>query len=369
MPSSSQVGDSDASWDTLPITQNNRSRPANTSVTIFPKQVFHALAAVLIVSLSLLLVELNSPGIASRLSGSLFGTGQATVAINAKSYYSPVPAPFLTPKSSKLMEMFVPTSEPTILRGMTADANAPTSEPTEYKDRMGQFMVNVPTSEPTEVRETELDAHYVKQKKQTKLDARTPTEEPTVFMKTTSSVGTEPTSEPTAFVKNSKIGSGPTSEPTVFLKETFQNADQPTHEPTTMRNAGQPGEPTGEPTTFQAARHPGEPTSEPTTFKSGSRPGEPTPEPTTYRGVGQPTEEPTVFNHNGEGNSPTNEPTSYSLSGSGHKKHSTFEPTNEPTPAPSARPSISSWNPTSFISIAPTSDPTVFPTPEPTPAI
>jgi len=196
----------------------SRARTNAPSTTIFPKQIFHGLAALLIVSLCLLLVELNSPGIASRMSGSFFGNKPATVAINSKSYYSPVPAPFLTPKLSKFIEI-VPTSEPTVLTQMLFDVNSPTSEPTEYKDRMGRFMVDAPTNEPTEYRE-----RYESMALQN-LEDGTPTEEPTVFSKDTFQSAGGPTNEPTVFSKDTFQNAGePTNEPTVFSKDTFQSA-------------------------------------------------------------------------------------------------------------------------------------------------
>ena len=92
----------DDSWST-PL-----SRPAETTprvTTVFPKQVFHGLASLLIISLCALLVELNSPGIASRITNRLnfWKNPQATVSINTKTasnYYHPVPSPFVAPKVS-----------------------------------------------------------------------------------------------------------------------------------------------------------------------------------------------------------------------------------------------------------------------------
>merc|ERR1711998_683464 len=328
----------DASWDTLPLTRNNKDnrngaghdRSQNSgNMLVFPRQVFHGLAVMLVVSLGLLLIELRSPGIAQRTVRSLYGRHQqASVAVNNKNYYSPVPAPFLANKKARFAAVVAPTSEPTVMTGELAlDATAPTSEPTEFKDRMGSFVVTEPTSEPTEFRES-------KEALSMKLDASHPTHEPTLFDAD----------------KIPKVGE-PTSEPTIFFKEHHH-----TSEPTTFQGQS------GEPTIFGQ-------TSEPTVFGQSG-------EPTIYGQSGEPTVfgqhsfEPTIFGHDTlDGrHAPTGEPTVFFQEHHETHHHHHVE-TDEPTPEPSQPPHLNTWGPTTLYSVAPTSDPTIFPTPEPTAAI
>jgi len=387
---SHQLDDSDADWGTIPT-----STRSSGTTTIFPRQVFHGLATLLLVSMCLLLVELNSPGVASRISGALFHHSPATVAISSKGYYSPVPAPFLTPKASRSVEM-TPEAEVSHTYSredfMKLDVAAPSSEPTHYEDRMGRFMVIEPTSEPTEHRERsessmKLNVHA------SALQANDgPTEEPTIFEKDTFQNAGEPTNEPTIFLKDTLQNAGePTNEPTIFLKDTLQNAGEPTNEPTiflkdTLQNAG---EPTNEPTVFlkDTLQNAGGPTNEPTIFMKDTfqNAGEPTNEPTifakdTFQDAGEPTYEPTVFTLTGdngqpgedkyaEAHQPTNEPTKKPSHPANWVKP-VHDPTESPTKEPSQPPAIQTWAPTGVsVSVLPTSDPTIFPTPEPTPAI
>lgn len=356
----------DASWDTLPLTRNNdnyrgagngKNTSSSTNAVVFPRQLFHGLAVLLVLSLGVLLVELRSPGIAQRTVRSFYGRQQqASVAVNSKSYYSPVPAPFLANKQARFAALVVPTSEPTIMTDMDSytayaatNATAPTSEPTEYKDRMGSFMVNEPTSEPTEYREkTEA----------MKLDASHPTHEPTLFDADKIPKVREPTSEPTIFFREHRH----TSEPTVFTQSGEPTVFGQTGEPTVY---GQSGEPTvygqsGEPTVYGQS---GEPTvygqsGEPTVYGQSG-------EPTIYRQYSQ---EPTIFGQDSlDGrHAPTSEPTVFFQE---HHHHHHHVETDEPTPEPSQPPNIRTWGPTSLYSVEPTSDPTIFPTPEPTAAI
>merc|ERR1711988_2053559 len=230
----------DASWDTLPLTRRNNdtnrgagnSRNSSSSnVLVFPRQVFHGLAVMLVVSLGLLLIELRSPGIAQRTVRSLYGRHQqASVAVNNKNYYSPVPAPFLANKQARFAAVVAPTSEPTVMTGELAlDATAPTSEPTEFKDRMGSFVVNEPTSEPTEYREAKEAMEF-------KVHSH-PTHEPTLFDADKIPKVHEPTSEPTIFFREHRH----TGEPTVFTQSGEPTVFGQTGEPTVF---GQSGEPT-----------------------------------------------------------------------------------------------------------------------------
>merc|ERR1711998_172011 len=246
----------DASWDTLPLTRNNKDnrngaghdRSQNSgNMLVFPRQVFHGLAVMLVVSLGLLLVELRSPGIAQRTVRSLYGRHQqASVAVNSKSCYSPVPAPFLANKQTRFAAVVAPTSEPTIMtESLSLDATSPTSEPTEYKDRMGSFMVNEPPSEPTEYR----DKHEAMQ-----FQANSPTHEPTLFDANKIPKVGEPTSEPTIFFREHHH----TGEPTVFSQSNEPTIFGQTSEPTVY---GQTGEPTvygqtGEPTVYGQSGEP-----------------------------------------------------------------------------------------------------------------
>jgi len=364
----------DASWDTLPLTRNNKDnrngaghdRSQNSgNMLVFPRQVFHGLAVMLVVSLGLLLIELRSPGIAQRTVRSLYGRHQqASVAVNNKNYYSPVPAPFLANKQARFAAVVAPTSEPTVMTGELAfDATAPTSEPTEFKDRMGSFVVTEPTSEPTEFRES-------KEALSMKLDASHPTHEPTLFDADKIPKVGEPTSEPTIFFKEHHHTSEPTTfqgqsgEPTIFGQTSEPTVFGQTGEPTVY---GQSGEPTvygqtGEPTVYGQS---GEPTvygqsGEPTVYGQSL-------EPTIF---GMHTAEPTVFMHdtlNGD-KEPTGEPTVFFQEHHETHHHHHVE-TDEPTPEPSQPPHLNTWGPTTLYSVAPTSDPTIFPTPEPTAAI
>lgn len=129
-----------SSWDTLgyntlPTSRSSsQQRPRRGFVT---KHVFQSLAALLIVSLCVLLAELQSPGVMNHVGRSMRTYWQwkpdkePTIAIKSKSYYSPVPAPFLSPKSSNFMER-VPSSESTMItsREFFDVVVAPTSEPT-----------------------------------------------------------------------------------------------------------------------------------------------------------------------------------------------------------------------------------------------
>jgi len=223
--------DHDASWDTLPMS-GNRRQPTPSS---FPKTILNGLAGLLVVSLCILLVELNNPGTASMVAGKVFGNqkSESQVGIIKSQMGGAVPAPFVVV--------------------------APQAK------RMGGTGLNEPTSEPT------------------------------VFLGRMSFSG--PTNEPTVFLpadKNNLMAaqlSGPTSEPTIFPSVLFVptvGTVPPTAEPTTFSG---PGGPTSEPTTFQGPLFP---TSEPTTFNAPVQaPAEtftPTSDPTTF-----PTANPTIF--------------------------------------------------------------------------
>jgi len=313
--------DNDESWDT-PNMRPSMESSGSSKPIIFPKQIFHGLASLLIISLCALLVELNSPGIASRISnrmGTLFWRDAqiSSVAINNKqahtvsSYYHPVPSPFISPKATSLVEK-VPTSEPTHLTALYA-AEGPTSEPTEFKDKLGSFLLNdkldVPTSEPTEFRIKE-EAFGVKTPG-SDADESIPTDEPTIFNHVIQEPKThhkEPTSEPTTFTQEKKKTEGdllrdPTAEPTHGVQ---------TREPTTF--TGQTGEPTvygqtGEPTVYGQS-------GEPTVYGQSG-------EPTVYGQSGEPTvfgklntAEPTIFMHDtlrDHDTAPTGEPTVFGM--------------------------------------------------------
>jgi len=288
------------------------SRPQrNNGLT---KHIFHGLATLLVVSLACLLLELNSPGMASRLGQRLFRVGGTHAPV--QQYYSPVPAPFLSPKSSRFAQadaVFAPTSEPTI----------------QYM--AGQY-ITVPTSEPTEL---SGPAHVP-------YEGVVPTYEPTSFGLN------KPTSEPTLYVKNGGLGQ-PSSEPTVYTPgQSYPGQSNPgqttyvvpTSEPTvfTKVSSGQTSPSSGSngsPTTDLSS-----PTSEPTVFIA---PGVPTGGAT----VTQPSSEPTVHVFV---NRPTSEPTIHVFVNPSPTTFQTFQPT-------------------SFISFAPTSDPTLYPTPEPSSTI
>lgn len=374
----------DDSWTPL----NNRPGATETPKvsTVFPKQVFHGLASLLIISLCALLVELNSPGIASRITNRLnfWANPQTTVSINTKtaasSYYHPVPSPFVAPKATNFVED-APTSEPTQLTLLDAKVSGPTSEPTEFKDRLGTFMLEKgPTSEPTEFRVQTEDFLTPQSASQPGIgDSMAdggPTEEPTIFnvdIFPHSSEVAEPTNEPTKGAPPKAVAH--TGEPTVF-------AGQVSGEPTVFGN-GYTGEPTvygqsGEPTVYGQS---GEPTvygesGEPTVYGQ-------TGEPTLYGngGAGAHTSEPTIFIHDtlgsGDGSEPTNEPTvffkdtteSEGGEGSGSSHGEEDKGVSGKGAEPTQFPHTATFSPTQDGSFAPTSDPTIFPTPEPTNAI
>lgn len=423
----------DASWDTLPLTRSAGGEHVTASggssssgIAIFPKRLFHGLAAMLVVSLCLLLVELKTPGIVNRYARSFYTrSNAASMAISnnggsANSHYSPVPAPFLAHKQARFVEI-APTSEPTIMNSAEFDALAPTSEPTEYKDRMGSFMVHDgPTSEPTEYRASGETM------KLADVDG-SPTHEPTIFDADNIPAVGEPTNEPTLFHSGKipevddhggdDIESRPTCESSGDCAGGFCNFDEGSHgycelcsnfdSPEQCHEDGLPDKgadecrdvcfeddgsrravPTAEPTMFHFTSEPtvfgqtNEPTvegqtSEPTVYGQSGEPtvygqsGEPTVfgqsgEPTVFSGVG--TNEPTIFGHDSlDGHEPTNEPTVFFEQREPEPVH--HPKTHEPTPSPSIPPHLHTWSPTGGGSFAPTSDPTIFPTPEPTAAI
>jgi len=322
----------DQSWETPNL---RPSESSSTKPMIFPKQIFHGLASLLIISLCALLVELNSPGIASRISNrmsTLFwrDAQSSTVAISnkqahvASSYYHPVPSPFITPKATSLVET-APTSEPTQMT-MSLQAEGPTSEPTEFKDKFGSFMMgdklDVPTSEPTEFRIKE-EAFGVVAPGGSNAEGSIPTDEPTIFTQEIHEPKThkakEPTSEPTSFTHEKKKTEGdllrdPTAEPTYGVQ---------TGEPTTF--TGQSSEPTvygqtGEPTVYGQS-------GEPTVYGQSG-------EPTVYGQSGEPTvfgkmhtAEPTIFMHDTLGNhdnEPTGEPTVFGMDHHDHDEPRTY---------------------------------------------
>ena len=139
------LADADASWSLPHTAPSSSSSPYNDrkqqnsrnlddssigsggiTPIVFPKQLFHGLAGLLVFTLCILLVELNSPGVARHVVNKLFGS-KASLNVNTRSthrnYYSPVPSPFLAPKSARAsfvdLQAVSPTSEPTILTSMS----------------------------------------------------------------------------------------------------------------------------------------------------------------------------------------------------------------------------------------------------------
>ena len=281
---SSDQGSLLANWDSvLPLTRASSPPPAPP----LSKKVFHGLALLLMISLSLLLVELNSPGVASRVVGRLFYDKPKALVLKTNENYSPVPAPFVTIKSTRFMEI-VPTSEPTVY--VEFDIYSPTSEPTEFREKsrdIGQRYKVQPTSEPTIF---------------DKPSGSYPTYEPTVY---SSGIINVPTSEPSARKKD--INS-PTSEPTPF-KDIINSGSVPTPRPS-----------------FQNINI-NSPTSEPTIFFSP-----------IINSVTVPTSEPTIFIPKIiPAPSPTSEPTIYF--NSNQNSINSFQPTSDPTTYPTPEPS------------------------------
>jgi hypothetical protein len=126
-----------SSWDslghgTLPTSRSSQRRRGGVT-----GHIFQGLATLLIVSLCILLVELQTPGILNHVGHKLSTYWQwipdskvdkdSTIAISSKSYYAPVPAPFLSNR------LGVPSQEATTIIGTKEFLEilpAPTSEPT-----------------------------------------------------------------------------------------------------------------------------------------------------------------------------------------------------------------------------------------------
>jgi len=221
----------DATWEALPMTGNRRQPPS-----IFPKTILNGLAALLVVSLCIVLVELNNPGTASMVAGKVFGNqkSESQGAISKSQMGGAVPAPFVVvaPQAKRM--------------GGTG-LNEPTSEPTVF---LGRMSVSGPTSEPTVFLPADKNNLMA-------VQLSGPTSEPTIFPSVlfVPTVGTVP----------------PTAEPTTF--------GAPTNEPTTFGSLF----PTSEPTTFgppiQAPAETFTPTSDPTTFPTANPTIFPTPQP------------------------------------------------------------------------------------------
>lgn len=308
----SQQSSSASSWEQPIFTSSTNHTGRERNNNGLPKQLFHGLATLLIVSLCILLVELNSPGVATRLSHKMQGYWAwiPDDVKESKSLRENVPSPFVYSKGGKLAA-FAPTSEPTVLTHMDF-MSSPTSEPTEFKDIVSSFILVAPTSEPTEIRDAAEHDFVVKNS----LEAIVPTSEPTVFAQ---SIESSPSSQPSSHSSDASIVSAiPTMEPTIFagVPPPLDNGPESTSEPTF------------EPTIFAGLPPPSDEPSIPVN--------------------GAPTSEPTIFyNSNtspGSGSSPTSEPTIFFASG----------------------PVLNTFSPSQVNSFAPTSDPTTFPTPEPT---
>jgi hypothetical protein len=304
--------------------------------------LFQGLATLLILSLCVLLLELNSPGIAQKVGKSMHSywawIPDDASDNNKSNLRANVPAPFVYAAHDSRFVAFVPTSEPTILTELEGTLNAPTSEPTEFKDVQGSWGIfSAPTSEPTEVRDLEAG------------DLPSP---PAMHLDELS-----PTSEPTIFDRDALEGGGqPTNEPTVFAGVPEDNTNAPPPAETEPTQPSQPTEPS-QPTVPDIANTP---TSEPTIF---TQVPPPEPEPEEPVVVASPTSEPTTIGevqpYIPSGPTPTSEPTMFG-------EIIPPEPQPEPEPEP-----INTFSPTSqdFVSYGPTSDPTTFPTPIPTLAV
>ena len=341
--------------------------PDTASSSLFGKvstrQLMHILSAMLMISLCALVVELESPGVMTRVGRKVqvylansrrnYKSDMASDALknHANSYYAPVPAPFLAPRVSKFVD-FVPTSEPTIVRDSSGAFFSPTSEPTEYSDRSSIFS---PTSEPTEYRgSTDEDYKFMASSLAASPSSAT-TSEPTMF--NAGSASEVPTSEPTIFAGDfpQVQDNIPTSEPTLFARDIpeVQQENKPTSEPTIL--AGdipevQANPPTSEPTIFTGdIPEVPESTAVPTITSTGTSSENDSPD------VNTPTSEPTIFT----GDIPdvpesTTVPTTTST-GTSTGKNSQNVPVGTATPS-------------DIIIEGPTSDPTQFPTPAPTEA-
>jgi len=354
----SQVPSSSSSWET-PFTSSTveEKKVESERKGSYTKRIFNGLATLLIASLFILLVELNSPGVATKLSsklhtswwGSFWGT--TATASDSSLKGSTVPAPFVYSKATNLAN-FAPTSEPTVLTYLDADSiSLPTSEPTEYKDLQGPFsiFINSPTSEPTEIREQhelgELPPLPEGEEIQALAQNIVPTSEPTIFNESPLEQRGQPTYEPTVFSQSPlEQGGQPTNEPTVFTKDSLENPPPPAPEPTepSVESPTEPSQPLP-PSTPSQPTNPEEPivvpTSEPTIFIPSELP----PPPANPEGPIEP-----AF-------SPTSEPTMISE-------------LHPYPPEPVQTPTINTFAPSSKHAgtFAPTSDPTTFPTPIPT---
>ena len=389
-------------WDT-PTTSNYNSFPPQLGIPepsrgnkrIVPRQVFHTIATLLIISMVMLLVELRTPGFAIRLGeklSTLWEKNRITSNMASKRTNTNMRGGHDSPDFGLLdAVMNTPTSEPTQLIGSYKWGSAlgrtvPTSEPTEYRT-FGDVIV-APTSEPTEFIRDEEDADNLPPPPALAVENGTPTLEPTMF----DSGSAEPTmfnansAEPTMFNANSAeptMFNANTIEPTQFFnseeegsQETEGGAGESSSDNTDSNDRGIKGEnvtPTSEPTVFNNVNMPpsvsgpeggnseAKPTSEPTIFYTERKsPGDqviPTSEPTIFNAdipevAGQPTSEPTIFNAN--------------------VPEVAGVPTREPTIFNANIPEVPEGTPTQTeptgVSIAPTNDPTQFPTPTPTEA-
>jgi len=197
----------DASWETLPMT-NRRPAPS-----VFPKTILNGLAALLVISLCIVLVELNNPGTASMVAGKVFGSNSQTKVGIKQAVVSPVPAPFVAPKISapsrvEMAGLTEPTSEPSVF-----PTPVPTSEPTAFSEKTG--FSAYPTSEPTQFPSLYIKGHH-------KKGSAPPTSEPSTFPTPV------PTSEPTLF------GGQPTIVPPAPAAPSVSETFTPTSDPTTF---------------------------------------------------------------------------------------------------------------------------------------
>ncbi len=414
-------------WDT-PTNSNYNSFPPHLEIPgpskenkrVVPRQVFHMVASLLIISMVMLLVELRTPGFAVHMGqklSTLWGKNRIASNMTGKGTKSNMRGGHIPPDFELLDAIIgVPTSEPTQLIGSYKWANAggrtaPTSEPTEYRT-FGDVIV-APTSEPTEFIRDEEDPNNLPPPPALAVENGTPTPEPTMF----DSGSAEPTmfnansAEPTMFNANSAeptIFNANSAEPTMFnansAEPTMFHAN--TVEPTQFFNSEEEGSqeteggeerstdhtnsndegthsgngvtPTSEPTVFnnvnmppvssgtEGGNHEAIPTSEPTIFYSGNKSSGGT----SPGNQVVPTSEPTIFNANipEVHSQPTSEPTIFNA----NIPEVAGAPTSEPTIFNANIPEVPESTPTPTesrgVSIAPTNDPTQYPTPTPTEA-
>ena len=173
------------SYNSIPP-QQKRAGSLQGPKRVVPRQVFHIIATLLIVSMVMLLVELRTPGFSVHMGknlSTLWGRNRIISNTIAPSATTNMRGGHFPPNFELLDSIIAePTSEPTQLIGSYKwAAGAPTSEPTEYRtsQNFGNVIV-APTSEPTEYIRDDEDPINLPPP-HALAAGNTPTLEPTMF--------------------------------------------------------------------------------------------------------------------------------------------------------------------------------------------